>query len=69
MPLEVHYLFFESCVLNKPTEHCSKVNLPRSDVDELVSKYSISEEHKGIYFVKYNVRWVSILKWENHQQF
>jgi len=22
MPVEVKYLFFESCVLNMPTEHC-----------------------------------------------
>lgn len=52
MPVEVQCLFFESCVLNKPTEHCLKVNLTRSTVDEFVGKYSSSEEHKGIYFVK-----------------
>jgi len=38
------------------------VNLPQSAVNELVSKYRTSEERKGIYFVKYDVRWVSILK-------
>lgn len=69
MPVEVQYLSFESCVLNKPTEHCSKVNLPWSAVDELVNTVQVKSKEAFILWSKYDVRWVSILKWENHQQF
>jgi hypothetical protein len=46
------FVFWELCIKHANILHCSKITLTWSAVDESLNKYSTSEEHKGIYFMK-----------------